>query len=130
MDKVKLFDVNEMEWKRDWPRGLASCVLKMSPEATLQFWELPPGGGADPHSHPESQLTYCQSGMMKLWVGEEEYVVGPGCFAYIPSNVVHATENIGSQTVVNIDFFLPDREDRFDSEKVREFGRTCKPVND
>ena len=125
MGKVMMMDINEVEWKRDWPRGLASCVLK-TPDATWQYWELPPGGGADPHSHPEAQLTYVQSGVMKLIVDDEEHIVTEGCVAYIPGNVVHATENIGSCVVVNIDVFMPDREDRFQSERIKDIEHTVK----
>ena len=122
MEKARVFDVNEMDWKRDWPRGLASCVMKMSPDATLQFWELPPGGGADPHQHPEAQLTYVQSGIIKFVVNGEAFVLNAGCFMLIPPNAVHQADNIGSQTAINVDFFYPDRDDRFASEKIRDFG--------
>ena len=46
MAKAKIFDVNEQEWKRDWGNGLSSCVMKLPPLATLQYWELPAGCGA------------------------------------------------------------------------------------
>lgn len=122
MAETKIFDVNEMEWKRDWDGGLSSCVMKMPPLATLQYWELPAGSGAAPHSHENIQLTYVQSGVMELTVDGETFTLNAGCFALIPSNAVHSTKNIGSQTVINIDFFMPDRDDRKDSVKVRDFG--------
>ena len=55
-------------------------------------------------------------------VDDESYILNEGCFALIPANAVHSTKNIGSTTVVNIDFFLPDRDDREDSVKIRDFG--------
>ena len=126
MAGFKIMDINEVEWKRDWPRGLSSCVMKMSPDATLQYWEIPPGGGADPHSHPEAQLSYVQTGVMKFTVDGEEHIVREGCFAYIPGGAVHASDNIGSSTVVNIDFFMPDRDDREESPKVRDISLEVK----
>lgn len=121
MSNAILFDINEMEWKK-WDNGLSSCVMKVSPDATMQYWELPPGCGAEPHSHPAKQLTYLQSGRMMLTVDGETYDLTPGCFALIPSNAVHSTRNVGSSTAVNIDIFLPDRDDREQSQKIRDFG--------
>jgi quercetin dioxygenase-like cupin family protein len=126
MAKAKIFDVNEQEWKRDWDGGLSSCVMKLPPLATLQYWELPAGQGAAPHSHENIQLTYVQNGRMQLNVDDESYILNEGCFALIPANAVHSTKNVGSTTVVNIDFFLPDRDDREDSVKIRDFGHEMK----
>ena len=126
MSKTRVFDVNEMEWKRDWDDGLASCVMKISPDATMQYWQLPPGAGARPHSHPEQQLTYVQNGRMKLVVDDEEFELTEGCFALIPSGATHSTKNLGSSVVVNIDIFLPDRSDREESVKVRDFNHGPK----
>ena len=113
MAKAKIFDVNEQEWKRDWGNGLSSCVMKLPPLATLQYWELPAGCGAEPHSHENIQLTYVQNGKMQLNVDDESYILNEGCFALIPA-------------VVNIDFFLPDRDHREDSVKIRDFGHEMK----
>lgn len=121
MAKAKLFNVNEMDWKQ-WGEGIRSCVLKLSPSATLQYWELQPGCGGATHNHEAVQLTYVEAGVMKLTVDGEDSILTQGCFAVIPSNAMHSTLNIGSATVVNIDIFLPDRDDREDSEKIRDFN--------
>lgn len=125
MSKARVFDINEMDWK-DWGGGLKSCVMKLSPDATMQYWELAAGCGGAAHSHPAQQLTYVQTGVMQLTVDGNEYVLTPGCFALIPSNAVHSTLNLGSSTVVNIDIFLPDRDDREQSVKIRDFGHIKK----
>lgn len=134
MAHTKVFDINEVDWK-DWGGGLRSCVHKISPDATMQNWELSAGCGGARHNHPAAQLTYVQTGIMKLTIDvgtedeirdAEEYILTPGCWALIPSYAYHATENMGSQTVTNIDIFLPDRDDRFESEKIRDFGHTVE----
>ena len=122
MSKVKVFDVNEVEWKRDWDGGLASCEYNPSDSCTLQYWELPAGSGAAPHSHPEEQLTYVPNGKLLLTVDGEEFLLTEGCYAYIPPNAVHSTKNVGSAVCVNIDVFMPDRSDREGSVQVREFS--------
>lgn len=50
----------------------------------------------------------------------------PGCFAYIPSNAVHSTYNRGGQLCVNVDFFLPERDDREESvERPDKINHHC-----
>ncbi len=122
MEKARIFDVNEMEWKRDWPAGLMSAVMKITPDATLQYWEIPAGAVMAMHKHECSQLTYVQAGRMRFTINGEIFELGAGCFALIPPWAVHGAENIGSQTATNIDFFFPDRDDRVASEKIRDLG--------
>lgn len=134
MAHTQVFDINEVEWK-EWGEGIKACVHKVSPNACLQNWELAAGCGGARHNHPAEQFTYVQTGIMKLTidvgtedeiVDPEEYILTPGCWALIPSMAYHSTMNIGSQTVTNIDIFLPDRDDREESPKIRDFGHTVQ----
>jgi len=117
----KLFDINEVRWQ-SFGDGLDACVFKPDENCCVQYWEIRPGSGAAPHSHPAEQITYVQSGYMELHMNGRVYSMGPGCFARIPSNVEHSTVNIGQGILVNIDFFLPDRDDRTESEKITDLG--------
>jgi mannose-6-phosphate isomerase-like protein (cupin superfamily) len=44
-------------------------------------------------------------------VGDVGYEVGPGSFLVIPAGVTHYIEPLGTEPVMNLDFFLPARED-------------------
>ena len=122
MSKAKIFNINEVEWK-NWGDGIDACVFKPTPHATMQYWEIKAGTGGAPHSHPAEQLTYVQTGIMELTVDGETHVLTPGCFALIPSEAVHSTKNIGSSLVVNVDIFLPERDDREESPKIRSLEK-------
>ncbi len=119
------FDINEAKWQI-FDEGVRSCVWKPDEKCCVQYWEDQPGTGAAPHSHPAEQITYVQSGYMELTVDGKSWVMSPGCFARIPPNAVHATKNVGTSVVVNIDFFMPDRDDRFPSDREVDLGHNWK----
>lgn len=123
--KARAFDINEMEWK-DWGNGVRSVVFKPDKAVTMQYWEMAPGAGANPHNHPAAQLTYVQEGFMDVTINGVKYDLCPGRFAYIPSNAVHSTYNRGGQLCVNVDFFLPERDDREESvERPDKINHHC-----
>lgn len=121
MKKVKLFDINEVKWE-SFGEGINACIFKPTTNATMQYWEISPGAGAAPHSHPAEQLIYIQEGYLDVTVEGETYDLGPGCFCLVPSGAVHSTVNTGKITCVNIDIFLPERDDRTQSEKDHDRG--------
>lgn len=121
MDKVKLFDINEVEWK-DWCDGMRTCVFKPTRQATMQYWEIQPGAGAEPHSHEAEQLSYVQEGYLDVTIDGKTYNLSPGCFCLIPSGAGHSTVNAGGVMCVNIDVFLPQRDDRKNSPKIADRG--------
>ena len=70
--KARAFDINEMEWK-DWGNGVRSVVFKPDKAVTMQYWEMAPGAGANPHNHPAAQLTYVQEGFMDVTINGVKY---------------------------------------------------------
>ena len=62
-----------------------------------------PGKEHELHSHPTwEQFYYVISGQVRLKVGDEEGIVGPGGSAYIPAGVVHGFEALGNERLVMI----------------------------
>ncbi len=77
-------------------------------------WEFKKGTLAASHSHPHEQIAVMVSGKLRLAVGDEETVMGPGDMVLIPSNTQHEAEAL-EDTVV-IDVFSPPREDFLSGE--------------
>jgi len=73
--------------------------------------ECHPGMKLNPHSHTFEQLAYIVSGRAIYHVGDVGHEVGAGSFLVIPAGVVHYIEPLGTEPVMNLDFFLPARED-------------------
>ncbi len=80
----------------------------------LVYWEFKQGTLAAMHSHPHEQVVMMVSGKLRLAVGDEETMMGPGDLVVIPSGVPHEAEAI-EDTVV-IDIFSPPREDFLSGE--------------
>ena len=73
--------------------------------------EYHPGMKLNPHSHTFEQMAYIVSGRAIYHVGDVGHEVGAGSFLVIPAGVVHYIEPLGTEPVMNLDFFLPARED-------------------
>lgn len=77
--------------------------------ATVALHRLMPGHEPRPHSHPNEQIAYILSGVMRFFVGEEQHLVSAGGLIVIPPDVVHWGEVVGDEPVLNLDVFTPNR---------------------
>lgn len=80
----------------------------------LVRWEFKKGTLASKHSHPHEQVVLMVTGKLRLSVGDDESVIGPGEIVVIPSDVPHEAEAL--EDSVAIDLFSPPREDFLSSE--------------
>ena len=89
------------------------CKIKAVTGDKLQLvWAIfQPGGTYETHSHPHEQFSFMVQGRMRLRVGDEEKLVGPGDIWYAPPNVVHGGDILGDEPVIFVDVFHPVRED-------------------
>ena len=118
-----------MKYFHDWSEheavdhGLPSslCKIKAITGDKLQLiWaRFEPGGEYEIHSHPHEQFSFMVEGKMRLFVGDQEKIVGPGDIWYAPPNVVHGGELLGDDPVIFIDVFTPIREDVLEEMKER-----------
>ena len=82
--------------------------------------ECHPGMKLNPHSHTFEQLAYIVSGRAIYHIGEVGHEVGPGSILVIPAGAVHYIEPLGTEPVMNLDFFSPAREDYMHLVKYQE----------
>lgn len=65
------------------------------------------------HSHPNEQIAYLESGLMRFSLGEEgaaeDVLLRPGEVLVIPANFPHLAEAL--EDSVDFDLFAPPRED-------------------
>ncbi len=80
----------------------------------LVHWTFKRGTLAAMHHHPHEQVVMMLSGKLRLAVGDEETIMGPGDLVVIPPEVPHEAEAL-EDTVV-IDIFSPPREDFLSAE--------------
>ena len=58
------------------------------------------GTGAKPHKHPDEQVVNVLSGKMRLRVGGEERILGPGDAALIPPNTEHEASTVDREVEI------------------------------
>lgn len=71
--------------------------------------ELKAGSVMPPHQHPQEQIIHILSGRMKVNVGNDSRVLGPGDSHYLASNVPHGVETLEDTRV--LDTFSPPRDE-------------------
>ena len=71
--------------------------------------ELKAGSVMAPHQHPQEQIIHILSGRMKVNVGNDSRILGPGDSYYLTSNVAHGVETLEDTRV--LDTFSPPRHE-------------------
>jgi quercetin dioxygenase-like cupin family protein len=96
---MPFYNVSEMESKRSKvgpseSKGVAGELIKVG-VVTYQEGEGPP-----PHFHPnEEQFMLVLEGKMRMVLGDEERIIGPGTLVHIPRNVRHGVCALGGPSV-------------------------------
>jgi quercetin dioxygenase-like cupin family protein len=70
---------------KDSRRHYSIVEITVAAEGAPQHWH-----------HEEDEGFYVLEGELKLLVGKEVMVVGPGSFAFVPKGIVHAFSNAGA----------------------------------
>jgi len=73
-----------------------------------------------PHTHPSSQFVIMLQGRLRMVIGGEEKVVGPGDVAFVPAGVEHSIESL-DEYVKLVDVFQPPRKDIL--ARLKELGQ-------
>jgi len=61
------------------------------------------------HEHPHTQVSYVESGVFELTIGDEKQILRTGDGFYVPPNTLHGS--VCLEPGVLIDVFSPHRED-------------------
>jgi quercetin dioxygenase-like cupin family protein len=106
MNLSKNSDVKERRIKTVEGKTLHGNVI-MKPliagdQMTLLEIQYAPGAGAPMHVHRHETLAYVVKGKVKMTVGNEEYVLGPGDVCLHPEGVPHGVEGVEQSVVVEI----------------------------
>ena len=106
--EVKGFYVKAIEGKPMYGGDLLVKPLIKGDEMTLLEIYYTPGVGAPLHVHEHESLAYVVRGKVKMTVGKEVYVLGPGDVCRHPKGVPHGVEAIEESVVVEIKSPAPD----------------------
>lgn len=76
----------------------------------LSLVDMPEGGVVDWHQHDNEQMGMMVSGRARFQIGEEERILGPGEFYFIPGGVRHRVAPVEGQAQA-LDVFYPIRDE-------------------
>ncbi|HZH85605.1 MAG TPA: cupin domain-containing protein [Phototrophicaceae bacterium] len=105
---VKGVVVKSIEGKPMYGGDLIVKPLIKGDEMTFLEIHYTPGVGAPLHVHSHESLAYVVKGKVKMKVGAEEYILGPGDVCRHPKNVPHGVEGIEESVVVEIKSPAPE----------------------
>ncbi len=88
----------------DWAYKTSVAILGATREKgfnyNMRHFKIEVGGYIPLHKHNKIfHLQYVLRGKMRLIIGDEEYIVGPGDVLYLPSGKPHKYVNIGDEPV-------------------------------
>lgn len=107
---VKGVIVKSIEGKPMYGGDLLVKPLIKGDEMTFLEIHYTPGVGAPLHVHQHESLAYVVKGKVKMTVGNEEYILGPGDVCRHPKGVAHGVEGIEESIVVEIKSPAPNIE--------------------
>jgi len=104
--------------------GLVSHILLQHGDTqtnnlAIAWVEVEPGHKQQPHSHAPEQAYVIIKGCARIQVGTEFRDAYTGDLVFIPSDVMHGIENIGSEKLVYVSVSVP----AFDIEALYDNGQ-------
>jgi quercetin dioxygenase-like cupin family protein len=105
---VKGIVVKTIEGKPMYGGDLIVKPLLTGEEMTFLEIHYTPGVGAPLHVHSHESLAYVVKGRVRMTVGNEEFILGPGDVCRHPKGVPHGVEGIEESIVVEIKSPAPE----------------------
>jgi quercetin dioxygenase-like cupin family protein len=94
------------------PSSIPGASLGLLPGQLMNaiFADLSPGTRVPFQTHPTEQLVHMLAGRLRIWIGDEEHVVGPGDVVLIPPDVPHRGEAVGPENAQYLEVLSPVEE--------------------
>ena len=99
---------NEVPWEDAGP-GIQRQLYGYDDKIMLVKAKFEKGGVGALHSHYHSQVTYVDSGVFEMSIGEQKRIIRKGDGYYVPPDTMHGC--VCLEPGMLIDVFSPSRED-------------------
>lgn len=97
-----------IDWEDAAP-GVRRKITAFGDDLMSVYVEFKAGAIGALHQHPHRQITYIQSGSLRVQIGDRTEVLKGGDFYYIPQDVIHGVTALEDSLLVDV--FTPARED-------------------
>ena len=109
MQQSNLFQVeNEISWE-DLGNGIQRQVYGYDDKIMLAKVKFEKGAIGQLHEHPHTQVTYVESGIFQMTIGDEKKILTQGDGFYVPPHAIHGI--VCLQQGMLVDVFAPIRSD-------------------
>jgi len=104
----EFIESSKLDWTEAAP-GVRRKVTAYDDSLMTVYVEFQKGAIGYLHHHPHRQITFIESGVFEVTIGERKQNLGKGDFYYIPPNIEHGVTTL--EAGVLVDIFTPARED-------------------
>ncbi|ANH82885.1 cupin [Niabella ginsenosidivorans] len=104
-----LFQIEDAITWEDLGNGVQRQVYGYDDQIMLVKAKFEAGAVGALHQHPHTQVTYVESGVFELTIGDEKKTIKKGDGYYVPPHIVHGC--VCKEAGLLIDVFSPHRED-------------------
>ncbi len=109
MEKGQLFQIEtETQWE-DLGNGIQRKIYGYDDQIMLVKAKFEAGAVGTLHEHHHVQVTYVESGVFEMTIGEEKKIIRKGDGYYVPPHAIHGCVCV--EPGILIDVFSPFRED-------------------
>jgi len=109
MCQSNLFQIeNDISWE-DLGNGIQRQIYGYDDKVMLVKVKFEKEAVGQLHHHPHTQVTYVESGVFEMTIGDEKKIIQTGDGFYVPSNAVHGIVCLEQGMLVDV--FAPLRED-------------------
>lgn len=109
MEKGQLFQIEEETQWEELGNGVQRKVYGYDDQVMLVKAKFEKGAIGPLHQHFHVQVTYVDSGVFEMTIGEEKKIIRKGDGYYVPPHAIHGCVCLEAGTL--IDVFTPMRED-------------------
>lgn len=109
MIQSNLFQIeSEVAWENPSP-GITRQIYGYDDKIMLVKAKFEAGAVGALHKHHQSQVTYVESGVFEMMIGDEKRIIKKGDGYYVPPHALHGC--VCKEPGILIDVFSPYRED-------------------
>ena len=109
MIQSNLFQIEEETPWEDLGNGVKRQIYGYDDRIMLVKAKFEAGAVGVLHEHHHTQVTYVDSGVFEMTIGEEKKIIRKGDGYYVPPHIIHGCVCI--EPGILIDAFTPHRED-------------------
>lgn len=109
MIQSNLFQIDEETPWEDLGNGVKRQIYGHDERIMLVKAKFEAGAVGTLHEHHHTQVTYVDSGVFEMTIGEDKKIIKKGDGYYVPPHIIHGCVCI--EPGILIDVFTPHRED-------------------